>query len=54
VGDKYKCAFNQMIGYTLPKNATIVDLKIDDLHLTCDLKLWNGYPEYKLVYILEK
>jgi len=54
VGDKYKCVFNQMIGYTLPKNATIVDLKIDDFHLTCDMKLWNGYPEYKLVFIVER
>lgn len=54
VGDKYKCVYNQLSGYVLPKNAMIMNLKIDDFHLTCDLNLWDGTPHYKLAYIIEK
>lgn len=53
-GDKYKCVYNQLLGYVLPKNATIVDLKIDDNHLTCNMTLWNGMPQYKLAFVVEK
>jgi hypothetical protein len=54
VGDKYKCVYNEMQGYVLPKNATILGLHIDDFHLTCDLNLWNEAPHYKLAYIIEQ
>ena len=53
-GDKYKSVFNQMIGCVMPKNARITDLRIDEFHLTCHIYLFNGYPQYKLAYILER
>jgi hypothetical protein len=53
VGDKYNCVFNGMSGFVLPKNAEIIELKIDDFHLTCDLNLWNGTPHYKLAYVID-
>lgn len=54
VGNKYRCVYNQLLGYVLPKNATIMDLKIDDFHLTCDLDLYNGNQHYKFAYVLER
>lgn len=53
-GERYKCVYHPMIGCVMPKNASITDLKIDDYHLTCHIKLWNGFPEYKLAYVVEK
>lgn len=52
-GDKYKCMFNQMMGCVMPNNATITDLRIDEFHLTCHIKLSTGFTECKLAYILE-
>lgn len=54
VGDEYKCVYNQLFGYVLPRNATIINLKVDDFHLTCDMTLWDGTPHYKLAYVIEK
>lgn len=54
VGDEYKCVYNPLIGYILPRHATILDLKIDDTHLTCKLNMRDNTPHYKLAYIIEK
>lgn len=52
---KYKDVYGTLLrGCQLPKNATIVNLKVDDFHLTCDMDLWDGTPHYKLAYVLEK
>lgn len=53
VGD-YENVYRQLIGYTLPKGATIIDLLIDDVHLTCNMNLWDGSPQYKLAYVIER
>ena len=52
---KYKDVFGTLLrGCLLPKNAIIISLKIDDFHLTCNMNLWDGTPQYKLAYIVEK
>lgn len=52
---KYKDVYGTLLkGCLLPKNATIMGLKIDDFHLTCDMNLWDETPQYKLAYVIEK
>lgn len=51
---KYINVYNNLEGCILPKNATIIKLKIDDYHLTCDMNLWDGKPSLKFAYIVEK
>lgn len=52
---KYKDVYGTLLkGCLLPKNATIMGLKVDDFHLTCDMTLWDGTPHYKLAYVIEK
>lgn len=53
-GRKYTNVFNNLVGCILPKNATITDLKIDEVHLTCNMTLFNGNMYYKLAYVVEK
>lgn len=52
VGGDYKCVYNQLIGDVLPKGRRIIDLKIDDCHLTCDMDSHDGGQQYKLAYII--
>lgn len=53
-GANYRCIYNQLIGNVLPNNATILSLKIDEFHLTCDLGFRNEETSYKLAYIIER
>lgn len=53
-GRDYKCVFSSLLGCVMPKNTKILDLRIDDSHLTCHFQLWNGIKEYKLAYVIER
>lgn len=53
VGDKYK-SYGMLSGCVLPKNATISNLKFDEFHLRCQVKLYNNNIQHKLAYILER
>jgi hypothetical protein len=52
---KYEDVYDTLLGgCLLPKGATIISLKIDEHHLTCDMILNNGMPHYKFAYVLDK
>ena len=53
-GGDYRDVYNQLTGgCIIPKGVTIVDLIIDDFHLTCNMKRHGGL-QYKLAYVIEK
>lgn len=41
-----------MIGNVLPKSAQIYNLEFDENHLKCDIKLWIGFKQKKLAYLI--
>ena len=51
-GDKYKCIYNQLSGYVLPKNATIENLIYDDFHLSCDVINYEGQITKLFSYLI--
>lgn len=49
----YKPIFGNMVGCVIPKMATLLNLKYDDFHLSCDIKKWNNDFGKKLAYLIK-
>lgn len=43
-----------LLGCSIPRMVKIINLKYDDFHLSCDLKLWNGQNDGKLAYLIAR